>query len=542
MQLNIEALENSAPWNAAGVRLPAFNHGEMMRNTEESPAWVHFGAGNIFRGFIARLQQQLLIEGHVKSGIIAVETFDFDIIDKIYDPHDNLSLIVSLKPDGSTSKEVIASVAKAFRSDNPSHFIYLKKVFANPSLQMASLTITEKGYALTDIRGELLSVVDADMESGPEKARHTISLLTALLLHRYLHGAYPIALVSMDNFSGNGDKLKYSVFFVAETWVKRKFAEPGFLNYLTDPCRVRFPWSMIDKITPRPSDAVHKQLVEAGIEGMDPIITSKKTYIAPFVNTEAPQYLVIEDAFPNGRPPLERAGVYITDRAIVDKVERMKVTTCLNPLHTALAIFGCLLGYTSIAREMADPELAKLVRRIGYDEGLAVVPNPGIIGPEAFLAEVIEQRLPNPFIPDTPQRIATDTSQKIRIRFGETIKSYMLSDRLSASSLTFIPLTIAAWFRYLLGKDDNLNAMEVSDDPLLESLRGTLAGVKADDPESYKDQLSPILSNRLLFAVDLYEAGLGDRIEQMFLELLGGKGAVRKALSKYLGKQEKETL
>ena len=68
---------------------------------------------------------------------------------------------------------------------------------------------------------------------------------------------------------------------------------------------------------------------------MDVIVTGKKTYTAGFVNSEKPQYLVIEDRFPNGRPPLEKVGVYMTDRDTVNNTERMKVTTCLNPLHTS---------------------------------------------------------------------------------------------------------------------------------------------------------------------------------------------------------------
>ena len=84
---------------------------------------------------------------------------------------------------------------------------------------------------------------------------------------------------------------------------------------------------------------------EDGFEDTDLIITSKNTYTAAFVNAEETEYLVIEDTFPNGRPPLEKAGFIFTDRETVDKVEKMKVCTCLNPLHTALAIFGCLLSY-----------------------------------------------------------------------------------------------------------------------------------------------------------------------------------------------------
>ena len=98
-------------------------------------------------------------------------------------------------------------------------------------------------------------------------------------------------------------------------------------------------------------------LTAAGFEDMKITVTSKGGYTAAFINAEKPQYLVIEDRFPNGRPPLEKAGVYMTDRDTVNNMERMKVTTCLNPLHTVLAVYGCLLGYDTIANEMKDPEL-----------------------------------------------------------------------------------------------------------------------------------------------------------------------------------------
>ncbi len=78
-----------------------------------------------------------------------------------------------------------------------------------------------------------------------------------------------------------------------------------------------------------------------GVEDMQPVITGKKTYIAPFVNAEKPQYLVIEDSFPNGRPALEKGfGVYMADRNTVNLSERMKVTVCLNPVHSATGPLG----------------------------------------------------------------------------------------------------------------------------------------------------------------------------------------------------------
>ena len=127
---------------------------------------------------------------------------------------------------------------------------------------------------------------------------------------------------------------------------------------------------MIDKITPRPDAKVEAMLAEDHIGGLDAVVTSKNTYIAPFVNAEECEYLVIEDAFPNGKPALDKGGIIFTDRATVDKVEKMKVCTCLNPLHTALAIYGCLLGYTLISEEMKNPLLKNMVEVIGYKEGL----------------------------------------------------------------------------------------------------------------------------------------------------------------------------
>lgn len=536
MKLSYEGLKEKEAWRNADVTLPKHDWKTMCRTTEEAPVWVHFGAGNIFRGFIAGLQQRLLNQGLAQSGIIAAETFDGDIIDKIYQPHDSMTLMVSLRPDGGTQKEVIASIAKGVKADSSDReqWAVLKKAFENPSLQMASFTITEKGYAIGDIQGSLMKMVQEDMEQGPGRARHAMSVAAALMFARFQAGAAPMALVSMDNCSHNGEKLRKSILAIVKAWRENGLVPAEFQEYMSDEAKVSFPWTMIDKITPRPAEVIAKQLAEAGIEDMAPIITGRNTYIAPFVNAEIPQYLVVEDRFPNGRPALEKAGVYLTARDTVNMTERMKVTTCLNPLHTALAVFGCLLGYTSIAAEMKDAELKKLVEYIGYDEGMPVVTDPGIIRPMDFIHEVVDQRLPNPFIPDTPQRIATDTSQKVAIRFGETIKSYMASDKLDAKDLIYIPLALAGWLRYLLGVDDEGRDMTVSADPMLSQLREQLAGVKVGEPDSCKGQLKDILSNSVIFGVSLYEAGVAEKVEAMFGEMLAGPGAVRATLLKYV--------
>ena len=242
---------------------------------------------------------------------------------------------------------------------------------------------------------------------------------------------------------------------------------------------------------------------------------------------------MIEDSFPNGRPALEDAGVYMTTRDIVNKAEKMKVMTCLNPLHTALAITGCLLGFTKIADEMKDDDLRTLAYKLG-EEGMPVVISPGIISPDDFIKEVLEERLPNPYLPDTPQRIATDTSQKLAIRFGETIRGYEEKGR--ADDMKIIPFVLAAWLRYLIGVDDEGNAMELSPDPMLEVVRSALDGITLGTENVDMSGVNWILSKDDLFGINIFETDdLGDKIKDHFVEMLAGPGAVRRQLKKVLG-------
>ena len=330
--------------------------------------------------------------------------------------------------------------------------------------------------------------------------------------------------------------VKSAVLSYADRWAEDGLAPEAFAAWLRDASMVTFPWSMIDKITPRPDAKVQKMLEEAGFEDSRTIVTERHTYTAPFVNAEETEYLVIEDSYTNGRLPLDRAGVIYTDRETVDRVERMKVTTCLNPLHTAMSIFGCLLGYTLISEEMRDEDLKGLVTKMGYMEGMPVVTDPGVLNPSDFIDAVLTKRLPNPFMPDSPQRIAMDTSQKLSIRFGETIKSY-LKDGLNTDDLVLIPLVLAAYARYLKGIDDEGEAFDISPDPMLEELQAVTAPLEIGREGQDLSCLKALYSREDIFGLDLYRAGLGERIEKMVSELYAGKGAVRAVLHKYVSQK-----
>lgn len=499
MILNNAGLQDKKVWTDKGYKLPEYDREAVKAKTMKEPKWIHFGAGNIFRAFQANVVQELLNKGVIDTGLIVAEGYDYEIVEKMNRPHDDLSILVTLKANGTVEKTVVGSVVEScmLDEDNEKEIGRLREIFRAPSLQMVSFTITEKGY----------------------KTAAYMSKVTRLLYERYLAGKLPVAMVSMDNCSHNGDKLYEAVLEFAKKWEEEGTCEKGFADYVMDGSKVSFPLSMIDKITPRPDSRIEEMLLADGIEDLEQVVTSKNTYVAPFVNAEETEYLVIENLFPNGRDEYEKGGVIFTDRETVDKTEKMKVCTCLNPLHTALAIFGCLLGHTSIHEEMDDEVLNKLVNKLGYIEGMPVVVDPKVLSPMDFIKAVLELRLPNPFMPDTPQRIACDTSQKLPIRFGETIKAYRSREELSTDSLTLVPLVLAGWCRYLQGIDDEGNAFDRSPDPLLD--------------EVSKMDVKDILRRTDIFAVDLFEDGLGDKVLAMYQEMQG-TGNVRKTLNKYV--------
>lgn len=208
----------------------------------------------------------------------------------------------------------------------------------------------------------------------------------------------------------------------------------------------------------------------------------------------------------------------------------MKVGTCLNPLHTALAVYGCLLDYSSIAAEMADPDLKALVEHIAA-EGLKVVEDPGILSPRKFIDEVLNERFPNPAIPDTPQRIAADTSQKLPVRYGGTLQRYARRPDLDVSSLVYAPLVFAGWCRYLLGVDDQGGEMPVSPDPMAPQLQALLAGIEAAGRRPARTSCAPSCPTPPSSAWTCTRRDWGKRPKPRSGPCWQGPGAVRATLA-----------
>ena len=165
---------DSAQWEAKGYELPKFDIEAVREKTFNHPTWVHFGGGNIFRAFPAAMLNDALNTGQYDRGVIVAETFDFEVVEKAYAPYGNLSLLVSLRSDGTVEKKVIASVTEALKADYQfADWQRLVDIFKNESLQMISFTITEKGYGWNE----------ADLARGLNPV-FALGKVTALLYER----------------------------------------------------------------------------------------------------------------------------------------------------------------------------------------------------------------------------------------------------------------------------------------------------------------------------------------------------------------------
>lgn len=131
MKLTLEGISDRKEWEQKGYKLPEYNIEKMRENTKSKPFWIHFGAGNLFRAFHARVVQNMLNVGAIDRGLVVAEGFDYEIIKKMYEPHDNLGLVATLKSDGSIDKDVVASVAEALPLDSADEKAYnrLKRNF-----------------------------------------------------------------------------------------------------------------------------------------------------------------------------------------------------------------------------------------------------------------------------------------------------------------------------------------------------------------------------------------------------------------------------
>ena len=423
-----------------------------------TPGVVHFGVGGFHRSHQAMYHDRLMNEGTALDwGICGVGVMAADqLMKQVLDAQDGLYTLVLKHSDGTYEPRVIGSIVEyLFAPADPEAVI---EKMAAESTRIVSLTITEGGYNISDVTGEFDAtnpdvIHDLEPDAVP---RTTFGLITEALRRRRERGLAPFTVMSCDNLQGNGDLTKRVFTAFARLrdpelgdWVERE---------------VRFPSSMVDRITPVTTDADRAEVRERfGIEDRWPVVCEPYTQ------------WVLEDAFKAGRPPYEQVGVQVVDQ--VEPYELMKLRL-LNGSHQAMCYFAYLSGYRLVHQAAQDPLFQAFLLGYMNDEATpTLAPVPGVDLDE--YKHTLIERFSNPQVRDTIARLCAESSDRIPKWLLPVVRQQLATGgeiRRSAG-------VVASWARYAEGVDEAGQPIEVVD-RLRDSLE-QLARRQRDDPDAF---------------------------------------------------------
>src|SRR5215469_1171261 len=419
---------------------------------------VHIGVGGFHRAHQAMYHDRLMNADEARDwGICGVGVMAADrLMKEVLDAQDGLYTLVLKHRDGTYEPRVIGSIVEyLYAPDDPAAVI---RKMAAASTRIVSLTITEGGYNIHDATGEFDAanpeVLD-DLERGAVP-RTTFGLITEALCRRRNAGLPPFTVMSCDNLQGNGD-LTRQVFTAFA-----RLRDPELGDWVER--EVRFPNSMVDRITPMTTDADRAEIRERfGLDDRWPVVCEPYTQ------------WVLEDAFTIGRPPYEEVGVQVVDR--VEPYELMKLRL-LNGSHQALCYFAYLVGYRLVHEAAQDPLFQAFL--LGYmDEEatptLAPVPGVDLSGYKHMLLE----RFANPGIRDTIARLCAQSSDRIPKWLLPVLRQQLAT----GGEIRRSAAVVASWARYAEGVDERGDPIEVVD-RLGPSLT-RLARCQRDDPDAF---------------------------------------------------------
>ena len=363
---------------------------------------------------------------------------------------DGLYSILQRSPNQDDVK-IIGSIKNLIHGPSDPQAVF--SAIADPAIKIISLTITEKGYYYNEKRNldEQNPMIVHD-KSLPDRPNTAYGYILRGLKNRRDSGAGPVTVMSCDNLPGNGHLTQHLIIQFAQ------MADPSMVDWIKQ--NVSFPNAMVDRITPVTTDEVRRILADDyNIDDKWPVVC--EGYIQ----------WVLEDNFAAGRPALETVGVQMVKE--VEPYEKMKVRL-LNGSHSVLSYISYLMGYRDVDAAMADPLIAKFVR--GYmdnDITPTVPPVPGI-DLDQYKTTLI-QRFSNKSIRDQVQRLAEDGSQKFRNALVPALEHQLTNN----GSTRYMAFALAAWYRYLLGIDEQNKPIEVKD-PMRDRLMDKAKAAPAD--------------------------------------------------------------
>ncbi|MBT0959518.1 mannitol dehydrogenase family protein [Alphaproteobacteria bacterium KMM 3653] len=414
---------------------------------------VHIGLGNFHRAHQAWYLHRLFDMGlgHdwaiIGAGVRAGDALQRDRLLA----QDCLTTLLELDPSGK-SAEVCGSMIGfvPVEEDNAA----LIAQMADPAIRIVSLTVTEGGYFIDPATGGFdASNGDILHDAANPDAPHTAfgAIIAALRLRRDA-GIAPFTCMSCDNLQGNGTVMRQTVVTLA------RLSDPDLADWID--ANSAFPNSMVDCIVPATGPNEIALAREFGIADKAP------------VTHENFRQWVIEDAFCNGRPDLDKVGATFTPD--VHDFEAMKIRM-LNGGHQVLAAAGDLLGLETIAQCMAHAPIRNLLRRVEAEEIAPMVkPVPGMT-PLEYL-DLIDRRFSNPKIKDTTRRVAFDGSSRQPGFITPTVRGGLEI----GTTVEGLALVSAIWARYCYGTRMD-GSVIAPNDPNWETLTVVAAKAK-DDP------------------------------------------------------------
>jgi len=407
---------------------------------------VHLGAGAFHRSHQAYYLDRLMEQGHPAWGILAASFHGAKVRDALQ-PQDCLYTLL-VREDGGEHARVIGSFAGAASLERDRAL--LVSHLLSPATEIVSLTVTEKGYCYQPATGELDEAnpgIASDLAS-PLLPHTAVGLLGLAIFERKRRGIRPFTVLSCDNLPSNGRtvrKVLRRYLDLAGAALGDRTLAHHFDAHYACPC------TMVDRITPATTDDV-RQAVDSllGVHDASPVVTE------PFTQW------VVEDAFSASRPRLEDVGVTFTSD--VRPFEEMKLRM-LNGAHSSLAYLGGLLGHPTVAEAMANPVLAAFVEGLMMDAAQTLTPIAGVDYGDYRTS--LLQRFRNGSIRHLTAQIAMDGSQKLPQRILAPLRDRLAMGAESARRHVFV---VAAWIRYLQGRDEQGRPLAIND-PLAQALQ-----------------------------------------------------------------------
>ncbi|MBT2991086.1 MAG: mannitol dehydrogenase family protein [Candidatus Thiodiazotropha sp. (ex Ctena orbiculata)] len=394
---------------------------------------VHLGIGSFHRAHQAVYTDLALARHRGDWGILGV-SFRSGRIAAALNPQGGLYTVIE-REGGIRHGRIVGCVKQvAVLSEEAERIL---SIMSSKEIRIFSATVTEKGYYLDPVSGRLDlddSMIKADLIQ-PQTPKTMPALVVEALARRRERNTGPVTVMSCDNLTANGKKMRRSILDFATA------RDPSLAEWIS--ASVTFPCTMVDRIVPAPGENTVSDA--ANLIGCDDPAA---------LMTEPFRQWVIEDQFAAGRPAWEDAGAQFVEDVVPFEHAKLRL---LNGSHSTFAYLGRLIGYDYIHQSVSNQRLVALVRHQMFNEVI-----PGLASVEMDLGEYCQtvlRRFANRTLPYTTIQVASDGSQKIPQRWLPAIAASIDNGR-RPRALAF---SFASWARFLEGRDDDGRVFPIND-------------------------------------------------------------------------------